>query len=58
MIADHLDFFDSQAGAKIYLNTLFTEIWDTVYKAGRLLEESVNVPYSRYYSKGVHQPVQ
>lgn len=57
MIADHLDFFESQAGGKIYLNTLFVSIWDTIYKAGRLMEESVNVPYSRYYSKGVHLPL-
>ena len=57
MIADHVDFFDCQAGAKIYLHTLFVSIWDLLYKSGRLLEESLNVPYSRYYSKGVHKPL-
>lgn len=56
MLADHIDFFDCQAGAKIYVHTLFVSIWDLLYKSGRLLEESLNVPYSRYYSKGVHQP--
>lgn len=58
MIADHLDFFDCQAGGKIYVHTLFVAIWDLLYKSGRLLEESLHLPFSRYYSKGIHEPVQ
>lgn len=58
MIADYLDFFDCQAGAKIYVHTLFVATWDLMYKAGRLMEESINLPYSRYYSKGIHEPMQ
>src|SRR5687768_3547238 len=58
MIADHLDFFEGQTRAKVYLHTLFTSIWDLCYKAGRLYEESIDLPLSRYYSTGVHHPTQ
>ena len=55
MIADHIDFFESQVGSRVYLHTLFVSIWDVLYKAGRLLEESVNMQHNTYPNKRVPQ---
>ena len=56
MIADHIDFFESQVGNRVYLHTLMVSIWDVLYKAGRLLEESVNMQHNTYPNKRVVQP--
>ena len=42
MIGDSVDFFQGQISSKIYLHSLLVAIWDIIYKAGRLFEESIN----------------